>query len=423
MIRRVLPGLTVALGAAVVALAGAGAAEAGQRSPRVAVAGFQNLRPGTDTDYIGAGAAETLTTKLTGVPGLVAVERAQVRKVMEEQRFQQSDLVDPARAVQAGRLFGADRIVVGTFLVEGNTVLFNVRVLDVETATVLNAASVSGARGEALFDLFYKVAEAVIESFDKKVVIVDARPVVKDAPPAERIVLTEDEKRLLRKRGTTNPQAWEAFARGDAAKDLDEEIAWFSKAIALDPQYVWAYNDRGVAYAKKGDQDRAIADCDKAIGLDPKYATAYYNRGAAYAKKGDQDRAIADYDRVVELDPKLAEAYYNRGLAYGMKGDYDREIADYDKAIELDPKGVKFYDRRGIAYGKKRDYDRAIANFDRAIELDPKSAKAHQDRAVAWYSKKDYLKAWADVKRCQALGGSPTPAFLEALRKASGRQE
>ena len=49
------------------------------------------------------------------------------------------------------------------------------------------------------------------------------------------------------------------------------------------------------AYQQK-DYDRAIADFNTAIKLDPKNVQAYDNRGNAYADKGDRDRALADYD-------------------------------------------------------------------------------------------------------------------------------
>ena len=74
------------------------------------------------------------------------------------------------------------------------------------------------------------------------------------------------------------------------------------------------------------------------LRLDPKLALAYDNRGNAYARKGDLDRALADYDEAIRLDPKLALAYYNRGNAYAKMGDPDRALADYNEAIRLDPK-------------------------------------------------------------------------------------
>ena len=71
----------------------------------------------------------------------------------------------------------------------------------------------------------------------------------------------------------------------------------------------------------------------------PPNAVAYNNRGLAYSKKGDTDRAIADYTQAVQLDPKYAHAYQNRGLAYYGKGDTDRAIADSRRARQLDPLG------------------------------------------------------------------------------------
>jgi tetratricopeptide (TPR) repeat protein len=52
----------------------------------------------------------------------------------------------------------------------------------------------------------------------------------------------------------------------------------------LDPNLALAFNDRGNAYANKGQYDRAIQDYDQAIKLDPNLALAINNRAAAIAK-------------------------------------------------------------------------------------------------------------------------------------------
>lgn len=87
--------------------------------------------------------------------------------------------------------------------------------------------------------------------------------------------------------GTTNMAAFEAYARGNALPTADERIHWYSKAIQLDPDYVLAYNARGLAYREKGDYDSAIADHRKAIELDPRCAHAYNSLALAYWSKGD----------------------------------------------------------------------------------------------------------------------------------------
>jgi tetratricopeptide (TPR) repeat protein len=52
-----------------------------------------------------------------------------------------------------------------------------------------------------------------------------------------------------------------------------------------------AYHNRAVVYELSGDIDRAIADYTKTIEIRPDNATAYENRGRAYASKGDYTHA------------------------------------------------------------------------------------------------------------------------------------
>ena len=59
--------------------------------------------------------------------------------------------------------------------------------------------------------------------------------------------------------------------------------------------------------------DEAIACYHKAIALDPKYAKAHYNLGYALQGKGQVDEAIACYQKAIALDPKYAAA--RTGLA------------------------------------------------------------------------------------------------------------
>ena len=49
-----------------------------------------------------------------------------------------------------------------------------------------------------------------------------------------------------------------------------------------------------LSFYNKGDYDAAIADYSRAIEIDPNYAFAYYNRGLAYRRIGNDDAADAD---------------------------------------------------------------------------------------------------------------------------------
>lgn len=51
--------------------------------------------------------------------------------------------------------------------------------------------------------------------------------------------------------------------------DDESVIADHTRAIELNPEYAWAFNNRGIAYSNKGDHDNAIADCARAVKLEP----------------------------------------------------------------------------------------------------------------------------------------------------------
>ena len=200
-----------------------------------------------------------------------------------------------------------------------------------------------------------------------------------------------------------------AFAynnRGNSYADLgkyDQAIADYNKAIELDPNYAFAYNNRGVSYNDLGKYDQAIANYNKAIELDPNYATAYNNRGNGYANLGKYDQAIADYSKAIELDPNYAKAYNNRGNSYDELGKYDQAIADCSKAIELDPNYAKAYNNRGISYRKLGKYDLAIADYNKAIELDPNYAFAYNNRGNSYNDLGKYDLAIADYSKAIEL--------------------
>ena len=81
--------------------------------------------------------------------------------------------------------------------------------------------------------------------------------------------------------------------------------------------------------------DRAISDYDRAIQLKPDYAEAYNNRGSAYAYKGDLDRAINDWNQAIQIDPNSPTIYFNIGQAYNYKGDSINAINAFKKAVEV----------------------------------------------------------------------------------------
>lgn len=77
------------------------------------------------------------------------------------------------------------------------------------------------------------------------------------------------------------------------------------------------------------------SDLDKVIALCPDFVYAYFNRGNVLAKLNDYKSAIVDYTKVIDVDDRFAEAYFNRGLARLYIGNVEQGVADLSKAGEL----------------------------------------------------------------------------------------
>ena len=172
--------------------------------------------------------------------------------------------------------------------------------------------------------------------------------------------------------------------------NYDAALYLFNKAIALNPDNEYLYNDRGLCYVVLGDIDNAISDFSKAIELKSDFVEAYYNRGLAYFGGGkwkraldneEGNKAIADFTKVIELDPEYVEAYNNRGLVYSeyihyyykpfdseIIDKYNNALADFDRVLELDPTYALAHAGKGNLYYRYGDFDNGTAEFDKALE-------------------------------------------------------
>lgn len=129
---------------------------------RVAVVAFDNKTPYGQRE-LGNAASDILVTELQKTGQFILIEREKVQQLIDEQRFQASDLVEPATVAKVGRLLGVSAIVTGAVTQFGqreegvNNIVYqrrsqiaectvDLRIVDVATGEILVADS---GRGEA----------------------------------------------------------------------------------------------------------------------------------------------------------------------------------------------------------------------------------------------------------------------------------
>ena len=114
-----------------------------------------------------------------------------------------------------------------------------------------------------------------------------------------------------------------------------DDLVFWDYVIEKEPEAVFAYYNRGLAYGRKGFISEATDDFSKAITLSPKFDMAYNNRGAAFFLANRFDMAFRDFTKAIELNQGNAEAYINRGYVSIKAGDYVLARTDLQKGCDL----------------------------------------------------------------------------------------
>ncbi|MHC1700368.1 MAG: CsgG/HfaB family protein [Humidesulfovibrio sp.] len=195
-------------------------AQAQEAAPTtLAVLPFENNAVTDHQAYgpLAQGLAAMLITdlKMAGT-SLKVIERAQIAALLKEIALGQSGMLDAGTAVQAGRLLGAQAIAFGSFMVLGNDVRLDARIIKVETSECILGASIMGKKDE-----FMKLERQLAEKIAAALKTTLATPA---SGPAARGGM---DAALLYSR------ALEALDKGDRAGA--EKL--FAETVAADPAY------------------------------------------------------------------------------------------------------------------------------------------------------------------------------------------
>lgn len=187
-------------------------------------------------------------------------------------------------------------------------------------------------------------------------------------------------------------------------RKFDEAIKLFTEAIELNPNDADAYNDRGaVLYDVKNNYAAALGDYNKAIALNPELIWAYYNRAMLYNNQENYDAALIDFDKAIELKPDFAKAHFYRATIFHRAEKYSEALAGYDKAVEFAPNFAEAYFQRGMIHFAEKNYNLAIAEYTKAIEVAPRFRAAYFQRGRSYEKLGDLENANADFEREQQL--------------------
>jgi tetratricopeptide (TPR) repeat protein len=196
------------------------------------------------------------------------------------------------------------------------------------------------------------------------------------------------------------PLAWLTVSR---IRDYRDVVTIWADNVAKCPQVARGHNNLAWALQQQGKTDEANLHFARAIALEPGYVTARYDWGVALLDQGRVAEAIAQFAAAVRLAPDHADAYVNFGNALMQVQRAAEAVPQYETALRLKPAADAHYDL-GVALTEVGRAEEAAGHFRAALQMNPALPEAHYQLA-----------------RLAERAGEPAAAesqYLETLRLA-----
>ena len=116
----------------------------------------------------------------------------------------------------------------------------------------------------------------------------------------------------------------------------DKAVYYLSRAIKIRPDNI-SYEDRGIIYAKQGDNEKALEDLNRSIAMDPNYFSTYVKRSWVFQTQHNYPAALTDLHRAIQLEPYQTDAYIERGMLWVQLGRFEEALGDFQLALRIDP--------------------------------------------------------------------------------------
>jgi len=358
--------------------------------PSIAVLPFDNLSEDPKQEYFSDGLTEEIISALSSVPKLFVIAR--------NSTFTYKD--KPVKVQQVSEDLGVRYVLEGSVRKAGDKIRITAQLVD-----AINGRHLWAKRYDRNVDDIF----AVQDELTKEIIM------------SMQVKLTEGEQARATAKGTNNLEAYLKCLQANElvhrvnpeSNALGKQLA--EEAVALDPDYAWAYYNLGRAHqldvwlrTSKSPREsigKAIGFMKKAIALDDTLAEAHGRLGFIYSMIGKHDEGIAQAEKGVAVNPNSAMAHVMLGKTLSFAGRWEESIPPYKKAIRLNPIPPNMYlYSLGLSYGFAGQYDEAITWCEKAVREAPDSLYARIMMTVvySWSGQDEKARAEAaEVLRIQ----------------------
>jgi tetratricopeptide (TPR) repeat protein len=165
---------------------------------------------------------------------------------------------------------------------------------------------------------------------------------------------------------------------------LDQAIAAYHRATALNPQFAAAYYNLAIAALSDGDVSSAVDALRQTISINAQDGEAHRLLASIYNDLRRNREALQLMQRAAELLPGHVPTLLQLGQMQRQNGQLDEAIATLRLAQKADPQNTRVLRELGALYVASKQFDRAISSFSRARDLVPEQAETYFGLGVAY---------------------------------------
>jgi tetratricopeptide (TPR) repeat protein len=218
------------------------------------------------------------------------------------------------------------------------------------------------------------------------------------------VAMRAPEREALARAGTTDPEAYDFYLRGNdylgrsnQHADLANAIHLYRQAVDADPRFAAAYARLARCnvqiywhYYDRTDARLALAKqaLDSAVRLGPELPETHMAQGYYhYYGHLDYDNALREFEAALRLQPSNGELLQAIGYVERRRGRWEESLGRFVEALRYDPRsGVRSFEV-GDNYLSLHLFSESDHYLDRAMTLSPDWPKPYISRAwlqVIW---------------------------------------
>jgi TolB-like protein/class 3 adenylate cyclase len=367
----------------------------------IVVLPFANISNDSDQQYFADGITEDLTTDLSRIEDSFVISRNTATTYKDK----------PVNAKQIGQELGVRYVLEGSVQRSGKQIRVNAQLIDAATDAHVWAERFEHDIGD-VFALQNEITSRLARALNLQLVIAEAT------------------------RLTANPDARDYILRGRATYYLPvtrnrraEAIAWFERALELDPHSVEAQSWLartlvnsvllGVSDTEAADIARAQELIAQALAVSPGNLVAHFAKGLLMRVQRRCEETITEFEMVIAADRNAAGAIALLGSCKSLTGAIDAQIPAEEQAIRLSPRDPLisiWYTRIGESHLLRSRIDEAIVWFEKARGANPAAPYAHGRLAAAYALNGEGKRASAELAEARRLSRDDRYSSIARLK-------